>query len=93
MDYSNGVKLGCLELAEMRDNAGKRAVETAFQVAFPNGDHPPSGLAEVTRLFLVAGYIAVKFFLPKCSIVLWQRILAFRAAMPETAVDKDRQPA
>lgn len=87
------MKLRCLELAESGNYAGKCAVKTPFQITFPNGDDLPFGLAEVASLFAVACNVTVKFFLPKRGVVLWERIFAFRAAVPKTAVDKDRQPA
>lgn len=87
------MNLGCLGLAEVRDYAGKCAVKAAFQIAFPNRKDLPTGSAEVARLLSVAGNIAVKFFPPKCRVVLWERILAFRAAVPEAAINKYCEPS
>ncbi len=33
--------------------------------------------------------ISLKFLTPIVSIVLWQRVIALRAAVPEAAVDED----
>jgi len=37
----------------------------------------------------VAGDVAVEFGLPEFGVVLWELVVALRAAVPEAAVDED----
>jgi len=61
------------------------------ELMFPNPQHAPSRATQSPRHQNVALFIFGKLLSPERLIVFWF-CLMLRAAMPETAVDKKREP-
>lgn len=55
------------------------------------GDDLPAEVFEVGFFLGVAGGVAGELGLPEFGVVLWERVIAPRTAVPEAAVDKDRE--
>ena len=60
-----------------------------FEIVLPDRDDRPAEALQIVSFTLIAGDVAVEFGLPEFGVVLWQRVIALRAAVPEAAVDED----
>ena len=73
----------------VRKDRVQGVLQVTFKFTFPNDDDGPALSLESLLLAFVAGDISGEFGLPKFTIGVWQVRRAFRAAVPEAAVDED----
>lgn len=63
-----------------------------FQVAFPHGEHPPTGGGQLGLLALVIGDVAADFIQPELRAGFGHdEVTAAFVLVPETAVHKDNR--